>query len=297
MSRVAQGSLGGANQGERDAWVAKYSAAGALLWTRQLGTSEGDYPLGVATDGDGNVYISGWTVGSLGGANQGRGDAWVAKYSAEGALLWARQLGTSAEDVSSGVATDGDGNVYISGGTYGSLGGPNRGRFDDAWVAKYSAEGALLWARQLGTSVGDHSSGVATDGDGNVYISGGTAGSLGGPNPGGYPNVFVAKYSAEGALRWKRQLGTSGFSSGIATDDDGNIYISGWAGDAIVAKYSAAGRLRWTRQLGTSEEDSSSAVATDGHGNLYISGWTAGSLGGANEGGFDAFVAKYFTRR
>jgi hypothetical protein len=35
----------------------------------------------MATDGDGNVYISGWTDGSLGGAKQGGGDAFVAKYS------------------------------------------------------------------------------------------------------------------------------------------------------------------------------------------------------------------------
>jgi hypothetical protein len=36
---------------------------------------------GVATDGDGNVYVSGWTYGSLGGAKQGGGDAFVAKCS------------------------------------------------------------------------------------------------------------------------------------------------------------------------------------------------------------------------
>ncbi len=52
-------------------------------------------------------------------------------------LSWKRQLGTSGIDTSSGVATDSKGNVYISGGTYGSLAGANQGDFD-AWVAKYS---------------------------------------------------------------------------------------------------------------------------------------------------------------
>jgi hypothetical protein len=37
---------------------------GALLWTRQLGISEGDSSSVVATDSDGNVYISAQTEGS-----------------------------------------------------------------------------------------------------------------------------------------------------------------------------------------------------------------------------------------
>jgi hypothetical protein len=51
-----------------------------LRWKRQLGTADIDEANGVATDGDGNVYIAGQTLGSLGGPNQGNSDAWVAKY-------------------------------------------------------------------------------------------------------------------------------------------------------------------------------------------------------------------------
>jgi hypothetical protein len=63
----------------------------------------------------------------------------VAKYDATGHARWKRQLGTADNDAAFGVATDGDGNVYLTGGTSGSLGGPNRGSFD-AWVAKYSTQ-------------------------------------------------------------------------------------------------------------------------------------------------------------
>jgi hypothetical protein len=299
-------SLGGANQGGNDAFVAKYSSAGSLLWIRQLGTSDGDASFGIATDGAGNVYISGWTAGSLGGANQGGNDAFVAKYSPAGVLLWTRQLGTSVHDYSNSVATDGDGNVYISGYTYGSLTGANVGA-TDAFVAKYSSAGTLRWARQLGTSGYDNSHSVATDGDGNVYISGWTSGSLGGANQGGN-DAFVARYSPAGVLLWAKQIGISGddYSYGVATDGDGNVYISGWTAgslgganqggdDAFVATYSSAGALRWTRQLGTSGYEHSYGVATGRHDDLYISGVTTGSLGGAFQGGTDAFVAKYST--
>jgi Beta-propeller repeat len=59
--------------------AAKYSAAGALHWKRRLAAEAGAE--GVATDGGGNVYIAGWTLGSLGGPKQGGEGAVVAKYS------------------------------------------------------------------------------------------------------------------------------------------------------------------------------------------------------------------------
>ena len=86
-------------------------------WTRQLGTSADDDSYGVSADGLGNVYISGYTDGSLGGPNAGSDDAFVSKYDAAGNFQWTRQLGTSATDDSYGVSADGLGNVYFSGYT------------------------------------------------------------------------------------------------------------------------------------------------------------------------------------
>ena len=54
------------------------------------------------------------------------------------------------------------GNFYLTGGTYGPLGGPYRGG-GDAWVAKYDAAGRPLWKRQLGTAENDAAFGVARD--------------------------------------------------------------------------------------------------------------------------------------
>jgi hypothetical protein len=51
--------------------------------------------------------------------------------------------------------------------------------------------------------------------------------------------------------------------------------------------------LEWTRQLGSPDYESGTAVTADGLGSVYISGHTGGSLGGANAGGWDAFVSKY----
>jgi hypothetical protein len=205
ISGFTVGSLGGPSAGNPDAFVSKYDAAGSLQWTRQLGTSNSDYSDGVSADGLGNVYISGYTDGSLGGSTAGDLDAFVSKYDAAGSLQWTRQLGTSNADVSSGVSADGLGNVYISGmlggSTLGAAGNP------DAFVSQYDAAGNLQWTKQLGTANDDVSIGVSADGLGNVYISGVTYGSLGGPNA-GLTDAFVSKYDAAGNLQWTRQLGS-----------------------------------------------------------------------------------------
>src|SRR3954454_12906101 len=117
-------------------WLAflLFSAVGlrgaSVEWIRETGTSLTDESIGVSPDGLGNVYTSGYAFGSLGGPSAGNEDAFVSKYDAAGALQWTRQLGTSSSDYANGVSPDGLGNVYISGYTSGSLGGPNAGSYD-----------------------------------------------------------------------------------------------------------------------------------------------------------------------
>ncbi len=304
------GSLGGPSAGNVDAFLAKYDAAGSLLWVRQVGTAAGDYANAVALDGDGHAYITGETRGSLGGPSSGNVDAFLAKYDSAGTLLWVRQSGTAATDsIATGmaVAVDSGGNAYITGWTNANLGGPNAGDAD-IFLTKFNSAGTLLWIRQAGTAGTDIAQGVAVDGAGNVYITGSTSGSLGGPNAGDYDS-FLAKYSPSGTLLWLRQNGSAG-SEGtfdLAVDDAGNAYITGYTSgnlvggnagavgtiDLFLAKYDVAGNLLWMRQTGTEGQDAAYAVAVDGVGNTYITGGTTGNLAGPNAGSYDVFLAKY----
>ncbi|HEY9828892.1 MAG TPA: SBBP repeat-containing protein [Stenomitos sp.] len=289
ITGVTVGSLGGTSQGIEDAWLAKYSANGTLIWKRQLGTSRDDYSRGVATDRNGNVFISGTTNGTLGGTHKGFEDAWLAKYGPDGNLKWKRQLGTSAGDVSSAVATDSSGNVFITGLTGGDLGGTNKG-FYDAWVAKYGPNGTLAWTKLIGTSDFDRSFGIATDLKGNVLITGVTSGSLGGPNKGSY-DAWVAEYNSNGILKWKRQLGTSSGEStrDVATDRNGNVFITGLTdgslggtnkggADAWAVKLDPQGKQLWQVQDGTKKDDIATGIAVDSSVYVIITGYTDGNF-------------------
>lgn len=303
------GSITGALDRDRtgnndDAWIAKYSAAGALIWNSRIGTAALDSAAGVASDRKGAVYMAGSTQGALGGPFRGGFDAWVAKYSAAGELRWKRQLGTPGLDIAWGTAVDGDSNVYVAGWTSGALGGPFQGGDSDAWVAKYSSAGALLWLRQWGTPDSERAVTVSADDSGNVFVAGSTAN----PTSADGGDAWIAKYSAAGRLLWNRRLDTAVFDSalGVAAvnDGSGSVYVAGetlgsLAGphrgdfDAWVAKYGATGALLWKRQLGTAWTDAAHAVAADANGNVYLSGSTAGALGGPSQGFNDAWLAKY----
>jgi hypothetical protein len=306
VSGNTEGSLIGLNAtGGLRAFVSKYDASGSLQWNRQLESASGDYCYGVSANSLGDVYISGFTLGSLGGPNAGYYDAFVSKFDTSGNLQWTRQLGTAGDDRSHGVSADSLGNVYISGYLEGSLDGSSAGFY--AFLSKYDATGNLQWTRQLESNGPNFGNGVSADSLGNVYISGYTFGSLGGPNA-GYSDAFVSKYDASGNLQWTRQLGDSSIddSNGVSADSLGNVYISGrtigrldgpnsnfGSYDAFVSKYDSSGNLQWTRQLGSSSYDASNGVSADLLGNVYISGYTEGSMAAPNASGIDAFVAKY----
>ncbi|MBK8172728.1 MAG: hypothetical protein IPK60_20655 [Sandaracinaceae bacterium] len=162
------GQLGAANAGGYDAWLERRDGAGNRMWMIQFGTPGFDTLLAAASDGSGGAFVTGEAAGNLGGTYFGSLDAYVARYDASGAALWARQLGSSASDYPTGAASDGQGGVLISGATFGSLAGVGAG-FRDAWLARYDASGSLGWVRQLGTNGTDIASAVASDPLGGAF--------------------------------------------------------------------------------------------------------------------------------
>ncbi|MEZ6191258.1 MAG: SBBP repeat-containing protein [Phycisphaerales bacterium] len=304
ISGETHGSLGGTNQGGRDAFLTKFDPSGAELWSTQIGTASADASRSVALDAAGNAYISGYTSGSLGGNNAGRSDAFLTKFDPSGNELWSTQIGTASNDGSRSVAVDAAGNAYITGSTYGSLGGPLAGS-SDAFLTKIDPAGIELWTKQIGTASYDESYSVAVDAAGNAYISGTTEGSLGGTNV-GYADVFLTKFDPSGNELWGTQIGTTTYdeSYSVAVDAAGNAYISGqtYGGlggnnngkyDAFLIKFDPSGNELWSTQIGTAGDDWNTSVVVDAAGNAYISGHTDGSLGGNNAGFNDAFLTKF----
>ncbi|MBE9240019.1 SBBP repeat-containing protein [Synechocystis salina] len=80
------GTLGGSNAGDYDAWIGKFDKlTGQTEWIQQIGSTKLDYATGISVNGD-DIFVTGFTEGSLGGLNGGASDAWVAKLNQAGEL-------------------------------------------------------------------------------------------------------------------------------------------------------------------------------------------------------------------
>ncbi len=271
-----------------------------VAWTRQLGTSESDFGTSVAIDGDGNVFMAGFTFGSIGKPNAGISDGFVSKYDPAGNLQWAKQFGTSSYEPTVDIGVDGTGNIYLTGQTGGSFDGMNAGS-SDAFLIKLDAMGEELWARQLGTIQQDVGRSLAVDNAGNVWVSGEYNSKSEGPPS----DAFLALYNANGEQQWFRSTTTTEFdvNEGVAIDAMGNAYVTGFidrsgddpprSNDSFLAKYDVDGNLVWRQEFGTLVGDNAYEIAVDAFGAIYVSGTTGGLLGDEQFGSSDAFVTKF----
>ena len=235
----------------------------ALVYSTYLGGSQQEQSYGIAVDGSGNAYVTGYTISKdfpasnafqptnhsafLYGAN-----AFVSKFSADGsALLYSTYLGGSATDFAYAIAVDGSGSAYVTGQT-DSVDFPTVNPFQasyagaqDSFLTKLSADGsALVYSTYLGGSGNDEAYGVAVDGSGSAYVTGWTSSTNFPTTPGAFQttnhaiapygaNAFVTKFSTDGStLVYSTYLGGStpgvgDIGAGIAVDASGSAYVTG----------------------------------------------------------------------
>ena len=191
-------------------------------------------------------------------------EAWVASYNGPGNYV----------DQAAAVAVDDSGNVYVTGGSFGSDGS------SDYATIKYNAAGQEEWiARYNGPAQGnDVAAALAIDASGSVYVTGSSV------DPAGFPDYVTIKYSSNGQEQWlARYNGPDAFfdeATAIAVDSSGNVYVTGSSYDSdstsdyATIKYDSAGQEQWVARYdapGQSSDDPS-AMAVDSAGAVYVTG-------------------------
>ncbi|HWI58175.1 MAG TPA: SBBP repeat-containing protein, partial [Bacillota bacterium] len=182
--------------GPYDAFVAELNAEGTqLIYSTFLGGNQADIGGGIAVDGAGNAYVTGYTystnfptVNAVQGRLNGLADAFVAKLAPGGKpLIYSTFLGGGQLDEGEGIAADDNGYAYVTGYT-ASKGFTNTpGSFQtnlnqrvkltlntDAFVTRLSPEGQIVYSTFLGGFYNDYGYRIATDGAGNALVTGTT---------------------------------------------------------------------------------------------------------------------------
>lgn len=230
ITGYVRGDLHGQTRvGSADVFICKYNSSGTRLWTRLFGSIEIDQAWAITCDASGNVFVTGYCLGSIeGNPYLANGDLFLAKYDTDGTRLWLRQWGTVNAEHGYSLTTDASGSVYLSGYTTGELYDSRMGG-RDVCLAKFDVSGNPLWGRQFGTNEHDQGWGVAMGADGYIYLSGQVAGAIHGNVHQGGLDVFLAKYDTTGTRLWTAQVGSAGndWARGVARTVQSVTYLAG----------------------------------------------------------------------
>ncbi|MGD2089016.1 MAG: SBBP repeat-containing protein [Candidatus Aminicenantes bacterium] len=237
------------------------SGTSSLLYSTYLGGKSSDAGNGIAVDGSGFVYVTGWTYSpdfptrNPFRTNKGDVDAFVTKISPSqsgaSSLVYSTYLGGGNADYGERIALDDNNNgyVYVT-GTTRSTDFPTRNSFQkdqggsDAFVTQLdtakSGSSSLLYSTYLGGESSDKGYGIAVDtGSGYICLTGITE-SPNFPTHRSYQNhqgeadAFVTQLdptrSGSSSLIFSTYLGGKNSDGGcdIAVEDSSNVYITGW---------------------------------------------------------------------
>jgi hypothetical protein len=184
-----------------DIFVARISDDGGTLeYSTYLGGDDWDRLARIFVDDAGNTYVGGTTrsedfpttagafqpnfvgeVASCGGGGFGNpiqdcDDVFISKLAPDGsAFVYSTFLGGTDIDVGNGLAVDGSGQVHVVGYT-NSQDFPEAGPFSstEIFASKLSADGSdVLYTVMIDSPIPNSGGGVAVDGNGDAYITGG----------------------------------------------------------------------------------------------------------------------------
>lgn len=223
-------------------FLASFDANGTARWGRSAGattiTGGSRRGLAVAVDKDENVYTTGWVAEATDFGDtvlyaQGIANIFLARYDgSNGTFRWLRSTGGANYDVGTGVGTDINGNIFLTGyyqGPINFLGTDslqNENYLSNIFVAEFAPSGALTWVRSAGGAGGDEAYGIVVDEYGLASITGkfvGPARFGDNPVPGHEgEDIFIASYAHDSFINVVI-VGGTGNDAGYALGAQGSI--------------------------------------------------------------------------
>ena len=304
-------------------------------WGTYVGVEGDDIVVALAVDAEGMLYACGTTRSTAGISTPGsfqattpgdKKDAFLIKFTPDGARVWGTYLGGSSDDECHGVAVDGAGNVAVVGNTlssnfdttpgtvmpvYGGIGEY------DGFVVLFAADGQQLWGTYIGGPLSDAIDAVAFDEQGAPHVVGISSGELDFDLPGAYQSApaglqdaLLIKLDPDGGLVWGTYYGgaSSDIGKSVAVGAD-RVYLGGYTGSAqgiatagvwqsvyagkldnFVVRFDAEGSREWATYYGGEGIESDGGLALTLDGGVVWAGYTTSTMGIATPGAHKNFL-------
>ena len=297
--------------------LAKLDNDGRHLWSKSFGDSQYHVAECIAVAPAGWVVVAGRFQGCVdfGGGDlkseSTQTDIFLAAFSSDGGLIWARRIGGEHEQQTRSIAIDADGNIGLVGVFKGSISfgslllTEERSTDYCGFLAKFDRLGNALWCKRFGDPSVEQGSVVSFDrANGDILTAGFMRNKLPRETSNGSSSVCLfARYDPSGVLRWSRAFGTQASATSLSVAADGRILLTGCfqgtidfglgplvsAGgyDVFAAMFNSDGSTRWAQRYGD-ERHQFLINGTHGYGSSIM---LAGSFHGTIDFGSGALVA------
>lgn len=232
------------SQGYSDIFIAKYDAAGNIVWVRTGGGAYQDEAHAISTDVAGNCYITGFFTGNatffrtnLSSTGYFDSDVLMLKYNPSGVLVWAKKVGGVGNDVGKSITVQKNGTLFVCGTFQGTKafgeGVLDKSSLNNGFAARFESNGKMSWVRATyNESVSEYNS-ISSDGEGNSYVAG-------------------------------------SFRNDVTID--AQELTSAGGKDICLVKYDPMGKLMWVLQAGGPDDDMATAISSDAAGGVFAGG-------------------------
>ncbi|MBA3828974.1 MAG: T9SS type A sorting domain-containing protein [Taibaiella sp.] len=284
-----------------------------ISWATYFGGSSEEHIGNIRCDAAGNLYMCGTTgsssfiattgayktvlsspfLGHTGGSYSFSGNAFIAKFDANGNRLWATYYGGATYEWAKDIALGSNGEVYVTGTTASDTGIATAGAAistpTNGFLARFDTAGHLKWGTY--TIGSGNSTCVASPGKLTLctYLATGAYITY-------KTSILVQQFDSSGTLKWKDTISgnNDAYGTQILYDNSANFYVvgvttsdsgivdtgryrmSGQVG--FVIKMDSSGKKKWGRCYGTSNTTIAGiAIYKD---SMYVTGQTAEAVFG-----------------
>jgi hypothetical protein len=292
------------NPGWTDAFVLKLDRFGKILWAQQLAAPENGSGEDLVIDSADNIYV---LVSEYDGVSSNFFQ--ILKYSPSGNLLWTKTFTNPGNyDYAPSISLHPSGDLLIAGQTKHSWGDTNAGDAD-AFVARLSPQGEIIWVYQRGQSdspsstLDDVTMDVASSPDGMwIYALGYTL-INGSPD---HNDIFIMKIRASDGQRITEvTFGSSDlkneFPNGLAVARDGSLHFTGITSGSLIVPSLGNDDIFYyhlnsdlnvldAQQFGSPQHDRAYDLKLNSKDEPIVIGQTRGSIAETNSGTQNAFI-------